>query len=126
MNEVEINYFYASMPNTATPLQNMNFDAKVTQSINIQLNAGIVFNKGQKLTIQFLLNSVINVAGNVPDQDSYIVENDSRRGVSVSAGLNIVLPKTGSKNIPLQVVVMDLETGKSVAIANSNLHLTSA
>ncbi|MFT8911068.1 hypothetical protein [Leuconostoc pseudomesenteroides] len=126
MNEVEINYFYASMPNTAIPLQNMNFDAKITQSINIQLNAGIVFKKGQKLTIQFLLNSVINVAGNVPDQDSYIVENDTYRGVSVSAGLNIVLPKTGSKNIPLQVVVMDLETGKRVAIANSNLHLTSA
>lgn len=126
MNEVEINYFYASMPNTAIPLQNMNFDAKITQSINIQLNAGIVFKKGQKLTIQFLLNSVINVAGNVPDQDSYIVENDTYRGVSVSAGLNIVLPKTGSKNIPLQVVVMDLETGKRVAIANSNLHLTAA
>ncbi|MEX0380884.1 hypothetical protein AB3K25_04270 [Leuconostoc sp. MS02] len=126
IDTVEINYFYASMPNTATPIQNINFDTNSTTSVNIQLNAGIVYEKDKKLTIQFLLNGVINVAGNVPTQDSYIVENEDYRGVSVSAGLNIATPQNGSTKTPLKVIVIDLDTGHQLATSESNLHFTSA
>lgn len=123
---VEINYFYASMPNTAIPVQNMNFDTNSTTSVNIQLNVGIVYEKDKKLTIQFLINGVINAAGNVPTQDSYIVENKNYRGVSVSANLNIATPQNGSTKMALKVIIIDLDTSTTLATSESNLHFTSA